>query len=215
VDETVPGRGARVQDRFGLLLVLIVASFVTLGASNDTWARELATALQFAALIVAFLSTALIRAHRWLGLFALAEVLALLLTPSSSDVSDGIAAIAGAAVLLILVVAVLDRVLRHKRVTVQTLYGATCAYLLIGLTFSSIYAAFDALGSQPLFGETVPNSVYSYFSFVTLTTLGFGDYTAKTALAQRFVALEAVIGQLFLATTLARLVSLYKSAADT
>jgi hypothetical protein len=62
-----------------------------------------------------------------------------------------------------------------------------------------------------VFGDTVDESVFSYFSFTTLTTVGFGDYTAMTDLARRIAVIEAVLGQVFIATTLARLVSLYKS----
>jgi hypothetical protein len=207
-------RTAAVQDRFGLLLVLLVGSFVALGSAESTWARLVAELLQVAALIVAFLSTGLLRNHRWLGLFAGVGVIAIVLTGATDDVTAGIGAIASAVVLTALLVAVLDRVLRHRRVSIQTLYGAVCAYFLIGLIFSSVYAVLDAFGRAPVFGETVSNSVYSYFSFTTLTTVGFGDYTAQTSLARRLVAIEAVTGQVFIATTLARLVSLYKSNPD-
>jgi hypothetical protein len=204
-------RTAAVQDRFGLLLVLLLGSFVALGSAQSAWARRVAELLQVAALIVAFLSTGLLRNHRWVGLFAGVGVIAIVLTGATNDVTAGIGAIASAVVLTALLVAVLDRVLRHRRVSIQTLYGAVCAYFLIGLIFSSVYAVLDAFGPDPVFGETVSNSVYSYFSFTTLTTVGFGDYTAQTSLARRLVVIEAVTGQVFIATTLARLVSLYKS----
>ena len=120
-------------------------------------------------------------------------------------IGSGLVGMVMAAVL----VAVLDRVLRHRRVTIQTLLGAVCAYFLIGLVFANVYGLLDAVGNQPLFGTQQPRSVYSYFSFVTLTTVGFGDYTAKTDLGRRIVVIEAVFGTVFLATTLARLVSLF------
>jgi hypothetical protein len=207
-------RTAAVRDRFGLLLALLVGSFVALGSAENTWARLVAELLQVAALVVAFLSTGLLRSHRWLGMLAGVGIVAMALTGATNDVTAGIGAIASAVVLMAVLVAVLDRVLRHRRVSIQTLYGAVCAYFLIGLMFSSVYAALDAFGREPLFGETVSNSVYSYFSFTTLTTVGFGDYTAHTSLGRRLVAIEAVTGQVFIATTLARLVSLYKSHPD-
>jgi hypothetical protein len=88
-----------------------------------------------------------------------------------------------------------------------------CAYFLIGLMFSSVFGALNDFSTTPVFGEPVDRSVYSYFSFTTLTTLGYGDFTLVTDLARRLAMIEAVIGQVFIATTLARLVSLYKSGA--
>jgi hypothetical protein len=202
-----------VQDRFGLLLVLLVASFLTLGFASEQWARAVAGLLQVAAVLVAFAATRIRLDHRWLPLLGGIGVVIVVLETTEGDLSSGLGAIGAAVLLGVILVAVLDRVLRHRYVSLQTIYGALCAYFLIGLTFSSIYAAMNALGPEPVFGEPVSESVYSYFSFVTLTTVGFGDYTAQTDLARRFVAIEAIIGQVFIATTLARLVSLYRSSS--
>jgi drug/metabolite transporter (DMT)-like permease len=202
----------RVQDRFGLLLLLLIGAFVALGFSAETWARYVAALLEIAALAVAFLATRLRRDHRWLAVVLVVAIIAVVASALTGDTSEGIANIAVTFVFAAMLIAVLDRVLRHRRVTVQTLFGAVCAYFLIGLMFSAIYSALDALGSEPIFGEPVGRSVFSYFSFTALTTVGFGDYTAETDISRRIVVLEAVIGQVFIATTLARLVSLYKSA---
>ncbi len=209
----VRARAERVRDRFGLLLLLLIGSFVVLGSAENAWARLVAEALQVSALIVAFLSTGLIRDHRWLGLFGGVGAIAIALTWATDDLTAGVGAIAAAVVLVVLLIAVLDRVLQHRRVSIQTLYGAVCAYFIIGLTFSCVYAVLDSFGPDPLFGEEVAKSVFSYFSFTTLTTVGFGDYTAVTNLGRRLVAIEAVTGQVFIATTLARLVSMYKSVS--
>jgi hypothetical protein len=96
----------------------------------------------------------------------------------------------------------------------QTLYGAMCAYFLIGLIFGSLYGAMNDFSTDSIFGVPVEWSVYSYFSFTTLTTVGYGDYTLQTDLARRIAMIEAVGGQLFIATTLARLVSLYRSGSE-
>ena len=205
-----------VQDRFGLLLVLLVAAFVMLGFAAHTWARVLAGVLEVLALAVGFLATGVREDRRSLTVFGFVGIVGIVLAAMSGDVATGLGAIAGAVLLLALLVRVLHSVLRHRRVTIQTLFAAVCAYFLIGLFFSSTYLAMNAFSSEPIFGDEVAPSVYSYFSFVTMTTVGYGDYTVKTDLARRVVVIEAVFGQLFLATALARLVSLYKStpAAD-
>jgi Ion channel len=195
-----------------MLLLLLVGSFVALGFSEHRWVRVFAVGLQLAALVVGFLATGLRRDHKWLGAFALVGVVATVLVAIEGETVNGIGEIAGVIVLGALLVALLDRVLRHEHVTMQTLFGAVCAYFLIGLMFSGVYGALNDLGSASLFGDTVDQSVFSYFSFTTLTTVGFGDYTATTDLGRRIAVIEAVLGQVFLATTVARLVSLYKSS---
>jgi hypothetical protein len=204
-------RREQARDRFGVLLVLLIGSFVALGFSDETWARVVAGVLQLAALVFAFLVTSLRQNHRWLGLFAVIGVVAIVLIALEGDVASGIGELAGVVVLVALLLAILARVLRHEHVTLQTLYGAVCAYFLIGLIFSALYGAMNDLSDSPIFGEPVGRSVYSYFSFTTLTTVGFGDFTVVTDLGRRIAVMEAVIGQVFIATTLARLVSLYKS----
>jgi Ion channel len=194
-----------------VLLLLLVGSFVALGFADERWMRAVAVLLQIAALAVGFLATTLGQDHRWLGLFALVGTAAIVLVAMSGDTASGIGEIAGVVVLAALLVAVLDRVLHHEQVSVQTLFGAVCAYFLIGLMFSAVYGALNDFGNTPVFGEPVDRSVFSYFSFTTLTTVGFGDFTAATDIARRIAMIEAVLGQVFIATTLARLVSMYKS----
>jgi ion channel len=205
-------RREQARDKFGLLLILLVSSFLALGFADETWARIVAGVLQLTAIFVGFLATGLRQEHRWLSLFAGVGIVAIVLSAVDNDIATGFSAVAGVVLLGALLIAILKRVLRHERVTIQTLYGAVCTYFLIGLMFSSVYGALNDLGNAPVFGEPVDRSVFSYFSFVTLTTVGYGDYTVATDIARRVAATEAVIGQVFIATTLARLVSLYKSS---
>jgi hypothetical protein len=206
-------RREQARDKFGLLLVLLVGSFVALGFSGETWARVVAGVLQLAALAVGFLSTGLARDYPWLGLVAVGGV-ASLVPAVSADAPNAWAEIASIAVLLVIGFGVMRRVLRHTHVTMQTLFGAMCAYFLIGLIFGSVYGAMNDFSTDSIFGVPVDRSVYSYFSFTTLTTVGYGDYTVRTDLARRIAMIEAVGGQLFIATTLARLVSLYRSSGE-
>jgi voltage-gated potassium channel len=117
---------------------------------------------------------------------------------------------------------VLCDVLEGEEVTGDRLCGAMCAYLMIGVTFATIYATIDLLqpGSftwrSPISGHADPfelrGEVFSrllYYSFVTLTTLGYGDIRPVSTAARTFSWLEAVCGQLYLAILIARLVGLH------
>ena len=105
----------------------------------------------------------------------------------------------------------LSRVLHHKRVTYETVLGALCAYVLVGLLFAFLYLAVDELRDAPFFAQPGPHqqSEYLYFSFVALTTLGFGDLSPSVGLPQALTVLEALLGPVFLVTLVARLVTLW------
>src|ERR1700751_661711 len=83
--------------------------------------------------------------------------------------------------------------------------------MIIGLMFGACYAAIDHLGGPPFFADNQPatSQTFQYFSFVTLTTLGYGDFTAVGSGGRAIAVLEALAGQVFLATLVARLVSAY------
>jgi len=101
------------------------------------------------------------------------------------------------------------------RITTDRTAGAIAVYLLLGLLWALVYGVISAAdpgafkGLEPFkLAESGAQQDYIYFSFVTLTTLGYGDMSPVSSLAQTLAWFEAVIGQLFLAVTIARLVSL-------
>jgi voltage-gated potassium channel Kch len=108
---------------------------------------------------------------------------------------------------------VLQRVFGAGPVTQHRIHGAVCAYLLFGLMWAAAYAfigeafpqAFSVADGATLAGN--PVSRYVYFSFVTLTTVGYGDITAVHPLARTLVIAEALTGQLFPAIIIGGLVS--------
>ena len=104
-------------------------------------------------------------------------------------------------------VLVARRLLQHAEVTVQTVMGAVSAYLQIAVAFAYLYQTIDAFSESSFFGEEVSTTVYTYFSLITLTTVGFGDYTPATDLGQLAAGSEAVIGQVFLVTFVALIVA--------
>ena len=132
------------------------------------------------------------------------------------------------AFLLIYVAArVFKEVLMDREVSTDTIMGAICAYLLIGVCWSFFYglvaimqpnafAVSESLTAQALASPQERLPILLYLSFVTLTTLGYGDITPLTSAARSLCWLEAVVGQLFLAIMVARLVGLHimSSSAD-
>jgi voltage-gated potassium channel Kch len=87
-------------------------------------------------------------------------------------------------------------------------WGALCVYVLIGMMFAFVYGALGALGSKAFFAQqahaTIPD--YLYFSYVTQTTVGYGDLTAATGLGRAVAVLEALTGQIYLVTVISLLV---------
>jgi hypothetical protein len=102
----------------------------------------------------------------------------------------------------------------------DTIYGGICIYLLLGDCFAAIFALIETLspGSFHFAYGSPPTGAgleidMAYFSFVTLTTLGYGDITPVSPPAQTFATLEAVIGPMFVAVFIARLVGI-RTAGD-
>jgi hypothetical protein len=103
------------------------------------------------------------------------------------------------------------RQLRQKqRVSIEALLGALCVYLLLGMFYSFVFGALDRLGGEQFFaqpGTVATTSTCLYFSFTTLTTVGYGDLTAATNLGHTLSASEALLGQVYLVTVLSLIVS--------
>jgi hypothetical protein len=113
-------------------------------------------------------------------------------------------------------VVILDRILRRTAVTVQSLAGALSAYLIIGMFFASLFGVLDAVTPGPFFAnDQVANSrSFQYFSYTTLTTLGYGDYTAAMFPGRSIATFEALVGQVFLAVLVARLVAAFHGRSE-
>ena len=125
---------------------------------------------------------------------------------------------AGIPFLLFVTAIVFQHVLRSKRATADTIYGAICVYLLLGIVWAAGYRFLESLNpgsfSGPMGIDTetgieIPS--YLYYSFTTLTTLGYGDVTPVSASARSIAILEAVAGPLYITILISQLVSKYVS----
>jgi hypothetical protein len=114
--------------------------------------------------------------------------------------------------LLVTPFVILNRILRHPSVSTETIAGAVDVYLILGLIFYALYKAIAAISGTPFFVQTQHPSAnqYLYFSFVSLTTVGYGDLTTATSVGRSLVVLEPLLGQIFLVTIVARLVSAWQ-----
>jgi hypothetical protein len=135
-------------------------------------------------------------------------------TLASGRALDALSSVLTAISAFLLGVLFLGRVMRDGRINVHRIMGAVGAFLLIGVLFSQGYRLialfFDgafAIGGAPAASADFVARV-NYFSFVTLTSLGYGDITPLHPFARSLVTLEALTGQLFLAILVARLVAM-------
>ena len=105
-------------------------------------------------------------------------------------------------------VIILRRILSSPTITVRLVLGALAIYLLVGLTYAYLYPVISAVTGQPFFVQTAtPGAIdYVYFSYVTLTTVGYGDFTAATSVGRMIAVSEALTGQLYLVSAVALLV---------
>lgn len=195
-------------DRFGLLLAIVLLSFVTTPLVQEREYGGVVLALQTAAIVLLALTASGVPRRRVRWLSAGVGVAAMTLA-SEAVVTDGAAAAWVSAVVTVLLAAtpllVLRRVLSQPRVTISSVAGSLSAYLLIGLTFGSLFRTISDI-DEGAFSEVL-GSQANYVSFVTLTTLGFGDIVPVSDLARSLVTLEAVLGQVVLVTLVARSVS--------
>ena len=107
------------------------------------------------------------------------------------------------------IVVIVHGVISHSEVNAQSVIGAITVYILLGMVFISIYTVVAVLGDGPFFAQGTDGtlSLRLYFSFVTLTTVGYGDYTAAGTAGHTFAVTEALVGQVYLVTVVALLVS--------
>ena len=110
---------------------------------------------------------------------------------------------------------ILRIIVKSEKVTRETIFAAIVAYLLIALMWAFLYMILDMMSpgsfSFPDKGFQGETMRYEYLSFVTITTLGYGDITPVTDQASAMVIMEAVIGQIYLVVLVAWLVGMHVS----
>jgi hypothetical protein len=208
-------RAERVRDEFGLVLVLVLVTYVLLSLLGDRgWASVAICASTSATSIIALTSSHVQhRVVRW----------AILLSATSIGMTV-IGAISGALIwlnvssaiqvflLVVATVAVLTRVVTTAEVNSRTILGAISVYTVLGILFTFVYATVDRIQDSPFF-EGHPHvhaGDFLFFSYTTLTTTGFGDLVPAGQPGRMISGLEMMAGQVFLVTLVAGLVALWR-----
>ena len=111
-----------------------------------------------------------------------------------------------ALLLMVTPVVVIGRLLMRPKITLDTVAASLAGYLQIGLLFAAVYSLVSQIETVPFFAtgsDLLSTFDFQYFSFITLTTVGYGDLTPATNAGRSLAMLEAVIGQVFLVTIVA------------
>jgi len=204
--------------RYGLLLLLLIATYLLSASSLNVLAADLQTLLFLGVLLLVLRTAQASRRVVWLScavaLIGSAGAAAAALTQTQDG--QGAADLWKGLILLITAMLIVRRVLARPTVTLQSIYGALSAYLIIGLMYAAFFAAIQHLTAGSFFADHQPANTQTlqYFSFTTLTTLGYGDFTAAGNGGRALAVIEALTGQVFLATLVARLVAAFRVPAE-
>jgi voltage-gated potassium channel len=203
---------ALAEDRYLLVLILIVVSLlVTALAANSTLGR-LAVVVVLGGTLVQTLRTSgwQPRSVRrgmltFVGLLVISGIVGVV-TPAETETAFLL--LVGMGLVLTAIVAIVRRLVQQPAITMKTVLGALCIYLYAGMLFALLYGVVDVWSADPFFTQTdkATSLDYVYFSIVTMTTVGYGDYTAAGDLGRMLAVSEALFGQLYLVSVVAMLV---------
>jgi Ion channel len=209
--------GSRVErlhasHSYRLVMLLILSSFVFAAVAPDSdWSASLLLLIESATLVAAGWTSGMARSDSRLSvaLLALAAASALALLVFGGDALTATVGLLSGVLAVATIAAIAVGVIDQSEVNAESVTGAICIYLLFGMVFMFVYGAIAVLGSAPFFaqGTDGTRAIRLYFSYVTQATLGYGDYTPAAQVGRTVAIVEALVGQLYLVTVVAVLVS--------
>jgi len=208
-------RAEQVTDAFGLVLLLVLVTFVlTSLIGNHDWGAVLIMAATAATSIVALTSSHAPPhyVHIAIYLSATSLLLSIVTAVTGADVWLNLGAVLQVTLLALAMIAVLIRVVTAAEVSARTILGAISVYTVLGLLFGFAYEAIARVQNTPFFegAPHIHHGDYLFFSYTTLTTTGYGDLVPGGQPGEMIATFEMLIGQIFLVTLVAGLVSLWR-----
>jgi Ion channel len=202
----------RASHSFGYVLLAIGVTFVFAATAPDgAWSTSLLVLIESGTMIVALWASGLARAgsNVNVGFLCLAIGLATANLIWGGEALTSVLGIVSALLAIGIVGVIAASVVVRGEVNTQSVTGAVCVYLLLGIVFMYVYGVVAVLGDSTFFaqGTDGSRSLRLYFSYVTLATLGYGDYTPQSNLGHTLAVFEALLGQIYLVTVVALLVA--------
>ena len=199
-------------DSYALLLVLIMVDYFAVSLIGQGTLGPLIQVVLTGAVLLVALHMSRVR-ERGMVVAASLTFVAVMITAGTIISGSGLGFVVVVICLLLFLTpfAIGRRILfEQARVDIETISGAVDIYLLIGLFFASFYSVIQHFTPTPFFTQVAhaTGNQLNYFSFVTLSTLGYGDLSPATNLGRSLVVFEAVLGQLFVVTVIARVISM-------
>lgn len=208
-------RAERASDAFGLVLALVLVTYVLASLlTNRGWDAVILTVATSVTSVVSLISSHVqARVVRVVVLLSAITILLAMVSASSGDHAWlELASAIQVSLLAVAMGAVLRRVLTAPEIGSRTILGALSVYAVLGILFTFLYGAIDRI--QPgAFFEGVPHpqgSDFLFFSYTTLTTTGYGNLVPGGQPGRMIAGLEMMVGQIFLVTLVAGLVSLWR-----
>lgn len=201
-------------DSYGILFLMLVGDYVLLSGGWDGRAALIVNAAWLSlTVLLAFRTSRVPRRLQFVVRIAVAIVFvaALSVAFGLGDTAKGIVTIGVSILVLACPVVIGWRLLHHSRVTTQTVLGALCIYVLIGLVFANFDYGVQLASGHSFFAQAGKHGPadFAYFSYITMATVGYGDLSPAVGLPRTNAVLEALIGQIFLVVLVARLVGMY------
>lgn len=200
---------------YGLVLVLLMVTYALAVTLPEQWGSTVLLFAQMATVWLALRTSMARRGFRLIatGLFILAGIAAVANLFAEDDPHFVAGAfLAAAALYFVAPFAIVRHIGYRQRVDQETLLGALAVYLFIGMAYAFAYRLLGAVQASPFFGADGDGAVSQdlFFSFVTLTTTGYGNLVPAGNPGQTLAVLEALTGQLFLVTAVAKIVSAWR-----
>jgi len=208
-------RAERTRDAFGLVLASVLITYVLASLlANRDWEAVVLCIATSATSVIALTSAharpRLVRSASWLA--GITILLAVIGAAGGGQLWLNVATVVQVGLLTVAMGAVLQRVVLSDRVSSRTILGALSVYAVLGILFTFVYGFVDRVQSGPFF-EGHPHPVggdFLFFSYTTLTTTGYGNLVPGDQPGRMISGLEMMIGQIFLVTLVAGLVSLWR-----